>query len=639
VQTEKLLPRIIALLVGIDKYTAISPLHGCVGDITAVETLLKARIPAESLSLRVLHDGAATRDAIIDGFQSHLGQATADDVALFYFCGHGSQEACPPEWMTLEPSGMLQTTVPVDARIGDTFDIADKELSALIHAVAANGAQVVTMFDSCSSGGATRSAEDAATAGVARMAPSSTQRKRAVMDYIAPARTLYDPARIAAHGPPQPSHIAIAACQNFETAKEYRVNNVSRGAFTQAFEAAVGALGPSATYVDLVTAIRTTVRVRAKDQMPSLSVTGSADAATLFLDGKAGVSTMTANFAPSRSASSPGHWWLSAGLIDGIPESGTVTVNLHARDAFLRDGIKATPVATAIVGTVEIDRASLRIAGDASVLDPTAVYSAVITAMGSVPLHVMVTGTDATAVGTLHAELSARAARFAVVAERSADVPTITVQVSGSEASILGMDGAVLQGMTFVTKQAASIAGACAHIARWYGVQSLAPVSSTLNGKVVIDIVPAVAKEQGIPLDRPAHPVKNGTVTLTYDGAVPPRLQLRLRNTSGEALYVVLVDLSDDFGSSVLFEDWMQPNSVAVAKGGRAVGLEVGAWRDPSYTVGFDYIKVVAAKAQFGSKPFAFHPLLPDGVARVVVDEVEDASFWGTSLVRVEYPR
>jgi len=633
------MPRIIALLVGINKYTAVAPLNGCIGDITAVETLLTARIPAESLSLHVLHDEAATRAAIIDGFQSHLGQAKAGDVAMFYFCGHGSEESCPPEWMTLEPSGMLQTIVPIDARIGDTFDLADKELSALIHAVAAGGAQVVTMFDSCCSGGATRSADDAATAGVARMVPSSTQRKRVVVDYIESARALYDSARIAANGPPQPSHIAIAACQNFETAKEFRVNNVSRGAFTQAFEAAVGALGPSATYVDLVTAIRTTVRVRAKDQMPSLSVTGSADAATLFLDGKVGVSTMTANCAPNRNAASPGDWWLSAGLIDGIPESGTVTVNLYDRDAFLRDAMKATPVATAIVGTVEIDRASLRVAGDASALDMTKVYSAVITAMGPVPLHVLVTGPDSAAVSTLHAELSARAARFAVVKEHSTVVPTVTVQVSGSNASILGVDGVALQGMTFGMKQAPMIAGACTHLARWYGLQSLTPVSSTLNGKVVIDIVPAVAKEQGIPLDRPAHPVKDGTVTLAYSGAEPPRVQLRLRNTSSEPLYVVLVDLADDFSSSVLFEEWMKPNTVAVVMGGGPLRMEILPWHDPSYTVGFDYIKVVAAKAQFGSEPFVFGSLLPDGGVRKVVKEVDDASFWGTSMVRVEYHR
>lgn len=630
------MPRIFALLVGINKYTAVSPLNGCVNDISAVEALLKGRVASDTLFVHALHDEAATRAAIIGGFRSHLGQATAGDIALFYFCGHGSQEACPTEWMALEPSGMLQTIVPVDARVGDTFDVADKELSALIHEVAERGPQVVTFFDSCSSGGVTRSTDDPALAGVPRMAPSSTQRRRMLADYIDAARALYDPARIAASGAPQPSHIAISACQPFETAKEFS----ARGAFTQAFEAAASALGPSATYLDLVMAIRTTVRVRAKDQMPCIAITGAADGSTRFLDGTLGRSTLTVNYAPDRNspAGSAGAWWLSAGVIDGIPEGGSVTVSIYERDAFLRDGMTAPRVAEASVSAVEVDRARLRVFGEPAPLDSSQVYAGVVTSMGPVPLHVMVESSDAAAVTSLHTALAARPDRFAVVHERSTGMPTITVQVTDRSVAIRDVDGAVLPQLAFGLNDVAGIVSACLHIARWHALLTLTPVSSTLNGKVVTHVVPAVAKEQGIPDDRPPHPVTSGTVHLAYTGEVWPSVQLRLENTSTEKLWVALMLLSDDFSSKVCFEGWIAPRSVALVREGKTWGFQISAWRGASYTPGVTYVKVVAAKANFGSAPFVM-PVPDASTLRTVVEDDEDPSFWGTSLVRIEVAR
>ena len=125
--------KVYALFVGIDKYQPpVKALEGSVADIAAMEALFATRIPPASLELKTLRDDAATRAAIIDGFRSHLRQAGSNDVALFYYCGHGSQEPCPSEWLHIEPSWQEPTLIPVDARTGDVFDIADKELSALI---------------------------------------------------------------------------------------------------------------------------------------------------------------------------------------------------------------------------------------------------------------------------------------------------------------------------------------------------------------------------------------------------------------------------------------------------------------------------------------------------------------------------
>ena len=634
------MPRIYALLVGINDYSAVSKLAGCVADIEAVEALLRKRVPEDQLSLKVLHDGDATRAGIIEGFRAHLSQATTDDIAAFYFCGHGSQEPCPPEWIALEPSGTNQTIVPVDSRVGDVFDIADKELSALIHEVAANGAHVVTLFDSCHSGGVTRDVEDGLDprSGVSRTAPASTMRARTMDDYLDVARALYDPTRATSDQPPAPMHIAIAACQFDQTAKEFPMQAPRRGAFTQAFEEAVNTLGPSATYIDLVTAIRTKVRERAKDQMPNLAAVGGASGSTIFLGGHAGRSDLTVN------ADASGAWWLSAGAVDGIPapDAGHVTeLVIITRDAFQRDGAKAEPAAKATVAAVEADRAKLTIA--TGTLDVAQIYTGVITKLASVPMHVMVTGSDAAMVAKLRATLVHDAVAYTVVEKRTDAVPSITVTVVTDGVTILGDDAVPLDNLHFALDDAGinAISAACAHMATWYGIRDRVPVGSTLNGKVQIELVPAAKGETGIPDSRPPFASPNGIVTLTPDASGPPWMQVRIRNTAGDRLYVTLLDLSDSFESSVVFSDWIPANSVAYAFAGRPQKLPIPSWRAPTFTVGTEYLKIVASLTEFVASRYVMDSLLAPGGGgtRAFVEEVDEHSTWGTTNLTVKIHR
>ena len=232
--------KVFALFVGINDYTSadVPKLKGCVEDIGAMEVLFTERV-GSSLELQTLRNGEATRSAIINGLLTHLGQAREGDFALFYYAGHGSREWAPAEWKLLEPSGMNQTLVPVDARTADSegkevYDIADKELGALINAVAGHGTEVVVITDSCHSSGNTRDVDDDPTGGVARM---TAQRDvhRALDTYLPLSQKLY-----AGGKRPEPRHIAIAACQHFETAKEFPQSPPPRrGAFSLAFEQTV----------------------------------------------------------------------------------------------------------------------------------------------------------------------------------------------------------------------------------------------------------------------------------------------------------------------------------------------------------------------------------------------------------------
>ena len=145
-----------ALLVGIDEYVSptVTSLRGARRDIRDVEEFLRGRIIG-GLRLLTLLDERATRSGIVTAFREHLGEAGAGDIAL---SGHGSQEPVAPEFRHLEPTGMNQTLICHDSRHNGVQDLADKELSVLLDAVAARGVHVVAVLDCCHSGGGTRGA-------------------------------------------------------------------------------------------------------------------------------------------------------------------------------------------------------------------------------------------------------------------------------------------------------------------------------------------------------------------------------------------------------------------------------------------------------------------------------------------------
>jgi hypothetical protein len=642
-------PRLHALLVGINEYVHIGKLHGCVADITSVEQLLRSRVPAASLNMTVLLDAAATRAGIIDGFTTHLRAAADGDTALFYFCGHGSQEPCPPEWRTIEPSGMNQTIVPVDARANDVFDIADKELAALIGDVAAGGAQVVMMFDSCHSGGVTRDAEDGSadatrsdSSGVARMAPASSGRARTLADYLPRAQELYAPERLATSGPPDPAHIAIMACQHDQLAKEFPLRPTPRrGAFTAAFEESLSALGPNATYIDLVTAIRMKVRDRATDQMPSLATIGGANASSVFLGGQVGRSDLTVH------DDAAGAWWLSAGAVAGLaaPESGHVTtVAIYPRGAFDAGATALQPLATAAVDLLQADRARLQIQPGATPLVTGTPYLGVITTLGAIPLVVVATGAPADQVLAVRTRLAAHPSMFAVADAPATTVPSITARVDGTTVQLCGTDGEPLANQSFATTPAAldSMAAACAHIATWYGIRDRTPLASTLNDKVVIEVVPVAPGETVVPSDRAALTPANGLLSLAYVDGKPPRVQFRVRNTSTVPLFVALVDLTDSFGAALKLSEKLDPGQVAYGDGGKVNGMAIPKWRDASVTLATDVMKLFAATESFTTAHLVLPSLLnpnAGGTREAVEEEEPDASFWGTTSVRIETRR
>jgi len=80
-----------ALLVGIDKYEYINGLDGCLNDVDNMANYLRSR-PDLDPQISILKNEEATKSNIVRSFREHLGAANENDLTVFFFAGHGTEE-------------------------------------------------------------------------------------------------------------------------------------------------------------------------------------------------------------------------------------------------------------------------------------------------------------------------------------------------------------------------------------------------------------------------------------------------------------------------------------------------------------------------------------------------------------------
>jgi hypothetical protein len=282
---------IYALLIGINDYapdSEVRSLQGCVPDIQMVEEYLKDRIPTGNLYLQSLFNDQATRQAVIDVFRRHLGQAGSEDTVLFYYAGHGSQEDAPEEFWTIEPDRLNETLVLYDSRSKNGLDLADKELAVLIGEVAQKNPHILLILDSCHSGSGTRNLLQEMEE---RRVPKS-DRKRVLTDYlvtVSEINNLEPLSRSPDKNPtgwslPRGRHVVMAACRDHETAKEYPLENGQRrGAFSRFLLEALTQANGNLSYRDLFQQTNALVRSNVVAQSPQLEATEATDLDLPFL--------------------------------------------------------------------------------------------------------------------------------------------------------------------------------------------------------------------------------------------------------------------------------------------------------------------------------------------------------------------
>lgn len=157
-------PRKVAFLVGIESYGDArgqdlpadeqwSVLRGPRYDLAAMAALLAE----QGFEVECLFDRAATREAILTGWRKYLRDriTSKEDVALFYFSGHGYQitDIAPRD----EADGLDEVLVPYDHRGHDPAAfLRDDELREVAAEVEKKSDNLVVVLDSCHSGSATR---------------------------------------------------------------------------------------------------------------------------------------------------------------------------------------------------------------------------------------------------------------------------------------------------------------------------------------------------------------------------------------------------------------------------------------------------------------------------------------------------
>ena len=536
--------RLVALLVGIDvDPPPIPALQGCVNDVRAVADVLRTRVPPGALSLRVVEGAEATRGATIAAITGHLGSAGADDVALLYFSGHGSQGKAPEELWPVEPDRLVETLVLVDSRQPGQWDLADKELAVLLAGVAARGPHVVTVLDCCHSGGGTRSDEGVQRL---RLAPAD-DRVRPLASFLPGVADAAGAGAVRSLGARWSSgtgsQVLLAACRSSETAKETRIGGRPRGALSAALEEALRG-GGTLTYRQLHRHATAAVARRVEGQHPQLEATRVADLDRPFLGGAVG------SLPPQLLVSHlPEGWCVDAGAVHGIPEGrgdDSTEFAVHA----LEGPTTTTPLATATVTRVLPDRSLVDLS---AALDPALVYRAVVTSIPLPPLRVAVVG-DGPDVAALRAAAADADPTLVAITPHEADADVVVRSTAGGfTVTRPGVRRPVVD-IVAGERRAGRTVDALERVARWLRLSGLAnPLTGLPAGAVEVRLEASDGRRD-----------EDGHLDLRYAGDTAPTFAVWLRNASDRSLWCALIDLTDAYG---IYPDALPEGSVALGPG------------------------------------------------------------------------
>jgi uncharacterized caspase-like protein len=141
-----------ALLIGINKYRAVTGLQGAVNDVETMREVLIKRWGFLPDNITMLTDEGATREKVLGAIRQIVAISEPQDTIYLHYSGHGSQVE---DLNGDEEDGLDETLVPQDGRTNGVRDIVDDELDDIFSQLRTHN--VIVVLDSCHSGTATRS--------------------------------------------------------------------------------------------------------------------------------------------------------------------------------------------------------------------------------------------------------------------------------------------------------------------------------------------------------------------------------------------------------------------------------------------------------------------------------------------------
>lgn len=142
-----------ALLVGINDYPdPKNRLEGCVNDVFLFSSVLQD-FGVEAEDIRVVLDGRATRQGILERLEWLMDGVKDGDTRIFMYSGHGAQ--IPAYNNRAEPDGYDETLVPYDFDWSREHALTDDDIQKY-YSQLPYGLDFLTVLDCCHAGGMAR---------------------------------------------------------------------------------------------------------------------------------------------------------------------------------------------------------------------------------------------------------------------------------------------------------------------------------------------------------------------------------------------------------------------------------------------------------------------------------------------------
>ncbi len=338
-----------ALLVGINDYP-VKPLNSCVRDVEKMHAYLDTLSSHfESIHVTPITDSAAKKQDIVDGIRTILGAAGDDDVALFYFSGHGAQEYTGGRFPH-EHDGALECLVCHYTDDEDSgFLLADKEVRYLLSQLP-NSPHLVTLFDCCHSGDMVRSLDENEDDGqIKRLSGYFDARPYTEFlfhDDVTEAKLQADglPASI-----PFKNHVHLAACSPKQSSWE----DAKGGVFTRYLLRLLSATNNQITYQEVSRWAKISLRkITRKQQTPTYSIQGNGPvkASSAWLNLPLEAATRTGYLAYNQNQG----WFFTRGALLGVTEGTTLKVIKTDNSTFNTTVLKVEPELSLVKDPLEL---------------------------------------------------------------------------------------------------------------------------------------------------------------------------------------------------------------------------------------------------------------------------------------------